>query len=170
VTPIWYRVEIASDGTVLSCEPTLGSKTDRARVFFVEASGREKATEVALRRYNARLRLERKATLISEGRCGWCSRKTDREPGKKCTKCLSREVERSAERRKIERGELTERTPRLSPNTERAAEQFRKLKIELLREVKAAWENAPNNASFTRWIEHNLSKLLAESPAQEAAA
>ena len=162
----WWRIEVNASGKVVDCRVVEHADADGSHVFYVRASNQKEAGREAWNAYCRAVMRARRVKLKAENKCR-CGRPNDREPGKRCTICLEADKtygKRARERaagKKVEplnRQDALQR--RRAEEQQRAVEQTKpSVRLQVLLEVQEAWQNASNNAAFTRWLNAEIEKL-----------
>lgn len=164
----WWRIQVSSSGKVVDCRVVEAAETDTDDVFYVRASSRAQAGRKAWNAYTSRMNKRRRASYIAEGRCGYCGRPNDRDEGKRCSVCLKNHVKHRARHEARARGEEVPPPDRAASIAARAHEQKQQIRAEaatetrlsVLGEVQQAWQDAPNNAAFTKWLAEQVEALV----------
>lgn len=166
----WYRVELDSEGAVISSKLVESAGADRGGVFYIRAKSPEAAGKAAFNAYY-KLRLRaRRAKLRAEGKCD-CGRARDVpvKPGSKelramCAGCLKNNMESHERKRRRDAGEDVpspdkSETLRLRREAERS-----ELRLDTLRQVNRQFLALPK-VDFMRWLQKELTALVGRSAA-----
>lgn len=162
----WWRLELDAKGKVLSCvrvEQVVKAETEG--FLYVQATSEKQAGRRAFNEYMRLRTAAQRKKLISEGKCAWCCRKNDREATKRCSRCLTSDLEHCRRYRARRRGEEVEPANKAATIAARAQEQRQSIRAEeagktrllVLLEVQKTWENAPSNGRFTAWLQAQIS-------------
>lgn len=164
----WFRVVIDHKGKVVSCTPAGPAHDHGLNVFFVFAVDDEQAGKKVFNRYMAQRMRERRARLVSEGKCRWCGRPNDREPGKRCSQCSERDITYSKRWRANERGDEFPPADRhaavAARNEEKRATILAEaapfdVRLAILLEVQRAWTASANNGIFSAWLAGQIEQI-----------
>ena len=137
----------------------------------VSAMSETHAVQLALRRYHARKTRERRERLDAENRCK-CGRDRDRD-GKLCSVCWEGQHASRARRRAqgFAPGPRDE-AARVGHWQERRRELRETIRLEVLQEVRGAWQRAPHTLAFAQWLAEQIGAALrmpGEPKGEEAA-
>lgn len=171
----WFKVELHSDGSVKAATETNEAFQVSKRVFVLQAESAVDAAKRAREIYNRvcadRVKADR-ARRKAEGKCA-CGRPRNRPHPlggtyQNCAVCAARiEACRENARQRPVTQPRNEHA-KAAACTARVRDRKQEMRLEVLTEVKQAWEDSRNNQAFTRWLSAELAKALA--PAQPAAA
>jgi hypothetical protein len=170
---LWWRIEISAKGAVLSCkEVEREGRDEGAHVLYVPARDQREAGRAAWNLYCRRVMHVRRAKLKAENRCR-CGRANDREPGKRCSICLEEDKKYKKRQRAREAGKPIEplnRQVALNKRREQERQEVagtasKSTRLEVLIEVREAWQSATSNGAFTRW----LRQAIADAGGREVA-
>ncbi len=151
----WWRIEVDSDGKVVSCEPVELKESDQALIFYVEAKNRAQAGRRAWNAHCKIVQRRRREQLRAEGKCAWCARKNDRSSGR-CADCQKKDVEYGRRARAAARGEAVPELDRTVSIAARAHAERKELRLGVLNDVREAWVRAENYDEFARWLAEQI--------------
>lgn len=161
----WWRIEVDGKGKVVSCRKVEKAEKAHASVFYVQAETREQAGRAA---WNAYCRAEvrkRRERYRAEGRCMWCGRPNDRDPGKRCSICLAKSKRHNARRHARARGEDVEPPDRVAALADRRQQDRLAIRVEVLREVRELLDELSGD-DLKRWLDVQIGGAACE-PARE---
>jgi len=148
----WYRVEVSDSGKTVTIKKVERRENDTSDVFFVLAIDEKQAGRKAFNEYMRVAQARRRAKLIAEGKCPWCSRKNDRGSGKRCSICLRSNLGYEARRRARVKGEDIPRPDRAVAVEKRKSADREAIRADVLIEVQRAWTNARTHGQFSQWL------------------
>ncbi len=156
----WFRLEIDSVGKVLSCVAVERAEQRSSCWVYVQATDEAAAHRIGLNAYMRVVMRKRRERLKAEGKCCWCGRKNDREPGKRCTLCLGKDSEYGKRKNARVAGKPVAPLDRRVAIAERKREEQSQvvaavapsLRLAVLEEVQDAWCNTSTNGQFTAWL------------------
>lgn len=156
----WFRLEVDLSGKVISCVDVERAEQGSSSCVYVQAADEAAAHRIGLNAYMREVMRRRRARLKAEGNCGWCGRKSDREPGKRCTRCVARDAEYGKRKNAKAAGKpvapLDRRVAIAAREAEKRADVVKaaapSLRLDVLLEVQAAWLDLPTNGAFTVWL------------------
>lgn len=155
----WYCVELDLDGNVQRCE-RVDAKPEHAGcgVVYVLADDEGSAKKKAYNLYQ-RIRLtERRVRYLAEGKCR-CGRDRDLTGKRECSKCRERGRLHWARQTAKKKGAPAPALPpqqRKERLAERRDEARASIRLEVLQEVFAAWQDSATNGQFTAWLTKEL--------------
>ncbi len=142
----WYRVELDTSGEVVSVCQATQAHDDRL-VFYVRSRSEAAATTAARKRFanmgRPPLPPEKRQSKLLSVRFTEAERATLEERAQHSGQSLSN----WARSMLLEPIALAPAPPAQPPST-----------ADVLSEVRRAWEEAPNNAAFTRWLHDAMSR------------
>lgn len=169
----WYRVTFGAEGLITTCVPTeapdLLRDPKHNRTFYVLAGGPLHAEERARDHYNLYCAKKRKAVRArnhAAGKCV-CGRPQDRpRPDgdgflKLCAVCAERHTATVERARQRPAPAARDESTRVEKCAARVRDRKNEMRLEVLLEVRTAWESAPNNQAFTRWLRGEVAQALA---------
>jgi hypothetical protein len=162
----WFRLEVDAAGKVLSCVAVERAEHNGRSWVYVQATDERAAHRIGLNAYMRDVMRKRRERLKAEGGCGWCGRKNDREPGKRCSICLAKESGYKQIQRDRAAGKPVASPDRkasvaareVEKRTAAVAAAAPSLRLSVLLEVQSAWQDCTTNKSFTSWLEQQISK------------
>jgi hypothetical protein len=149
----WWRVELGADGsrvvTKLDAAP-LG-EFERG-VYYLQAATEEDAILAAVRKFDSARTMARKRRNLELGNCSSCAKPNDSLPMKRCKSCLERNKQHTTNGRLRKLGVTVESAPRIPADPATNETRWRALRLQVLREVSAAWRDSANMAQFADWL------------------
>lgn len=160
----WWRIEVNEDGKVLSCVAVEHVEKNGKLFFYVQAHDQKEAGRIAWNRFCRDIQRVRRVKLAREGKCPWCGRATDRESGKRCSRCLDSDKVYKKRQTAKEAGKVVPPLDRSIAVAARKAEEREatvaaakpSLRLDVLLEVQQAWQDASTNGLFTRWLNQQI--------------
>lgn len=160
----WFRLEIDTAGKVVSCVPVERAEQNGRSWVYVQAADAKAAQRAGMNAYMRDVMRVRRAELDRQGKCRWCGRKNDRAQGKRCSICSAKDIAYSQRQRDKAAGKPVPALDRKVAIAERKNEERSQvvaaaapsLRLAVLIEVQCAWEDAPNNGAFTKWLAEQI--------------
>jgi hypothetical protein len=170
----WWRIELNVNGKILTTRRVESSEINSKTVVYVQAFHEIDARTEARKAYNAYMRaamMRRRKRLIAEGKCGWCGEHNDRDPEKRCTVCVGRELNYNKRRRDKAAGRTVPKLDRSTVLAERRERLDKSLvenavagaatshRLQVLQEVQQAWLENRTVGAFSMWLNGEIAKL-----------
>lgn len=158
----WWRVELSTAGTVLSCNAVERPAHGERLIHYLQATSAEAAGRAALNARSAELLRQRRTEYRAQGLCR-CGRRRDGE-NRWCAICLEKSRVYKANETARKRGEPVLKMDRRTVLQERKATEKAEavqaaapsLRLEVLLEVQQAWADLPTNGAFTSWLTRQI--------------
>lgn len=167
----YWRITFKKDGSINQVREV--KSPGHSRWIVVEAADEATAKQRAYNMYCARKKKEVRIRNHAQKKCT-CGRPQDRTNGdgtlkKTCSVCAVRQAAWHADNYKRHQEgnfepKVRDEAARIEKCKERVRDRKSEIRIEVLTEVRAAWQNSNTIGHFTAWLKQEIEKCMSSCP------